>query len=103
MKHLKKYEKIDVVDIANVLENILLEWDDKLILDNMEFSRTGKIIMKIYKIFDAETYKDFRNFFDKLTKLGLNFEYNNVNLTIDYTSYNKEEMELLIQTNKFNL
>jgi len=103
MKHLKTYESINPKDIANIIVDILDRWEDKLLLDNMKFYNNGDIYLNVREAFTPESYDDFKDLFDTLKKLGLHFEYEGDNLLINYSSFNREEMELLIQTKKFNI
>lgn len=108
MKHIRTYESLDTTGVANVIGDIVERFDSKLRIDHVEvhpFEPT--LVMKIYEEFNSDTYKDFREFLDILDKLELTWLFeateDGVNFSINFSSFNRHEMDILVQTNKYNL
>ena len=103
MKHLKTFEKLSTTNIAQVLGDIIEKYYDKLRMDHLEIHDTGQIYLKIYEEFNQDNIDYFSEFFGILNKLKLKWTFKNESLTIDFTTFDEYEMDLLIQSDKFNL
>lgn len=109
MKHLRVYEDVNTTGVANVIGDLIDKYSSDLLIDHVEVHPfKASIIMKIYKDFSSETYKEFRKFFDVLDKLELKWDFdytelNGINFSIDFSNFNRKEMDFMIQTKKFNL
>ena len=101
-------ERIETYDVVELLGGMLKSWNIETI-DNTNSEDINEVIFTIE--YDYSTYDSFAKFFNILKRLNIKWYFKpNNHLTIPYIylicyihDINKEEFELLSQSNKYNL
>lgn len=100
-------------DIRDKCRELFFEtWKDKLLITKIDMqslnvdNEYSRIYIKVFNSFNNHYYKNFRLFFDMLDKLNVKFDYTNghdINIYIDDIQSFINELELIIDTKKYNL
>ena len=114
MKYLKLYENMESETLIDkCLELFKLLWEEKLLLfktniiptNPMNINTEYQLFSKINRDVSQDSYKDFTELFEIITKLNLKFQYGNdrIDILIDDIEKFINEMELLINAKKYNV
>lgn len=108
MRIRKVYEiynfNFDTYDLGRRIELVFQPWRSSLILDEFIINdKLHHIYLKVYAQINSETIDDFNSFFSILKILNLKWNLNDRNMVINFSNVDEDQIEMYLDSNKYNL